>query len=192
MAIFTLASSGDDANEIVSSGVVSITLDGTTTGAKLDGTNHAGFRFTGITIANGATISSAILKFPQLANYSSLGAVIGNQTIYGQAADNPINFSVAANNISARPRTTATGTKPLDTATGSFGSQDIDVTTIVQEIVNRAGWSSGNAIVLMFIGTGVASSSFIQPYMWDYFTGTYASTLTIATGGTTTSTFSTS
>lgn len=181
MATFTTTQSSDDANEVVSSGAVSITTDGTTSAAKLDGTNHGGFRFPNVTVAQGATISSATIQFEQLAGLSGLGSQIGNQTIYGEAADNSAVFATTSNNISGRSRTTATGTKMLDTATGG-ASQTADVTSVIQEIVNRAGWASGNALSILFIGTGTAASNWIQPYMWDYFSGFYHAKLTVTTG----------
>lgn len=177
MAVFSVGSSGDDANEVQSSGAVSTTLDGTTTGARLDGTNHAGFRFTNVTIANAATISSATLTFTQLNAYSFIGGNLAQTTFYGHNADNPINFGVGTSDISARARTTASATGgPDDT------SFSVTATSIVQEIVNRAGWASGNAMVMLAIGTGTTDTKYIQPYMWDYFSGTYYAQLTITTG----------
>lgn len=181
MAIFSTGGSGDDANEVVSSGVMNTTGDGTVAAvSRFDGTNHGGFRFAGVTIANGATINNATLKFDQLSFYSSNGAAVSNTTLYGQNADNPINFGVGASDISARARTTAntTGSNLLDTVTAAQ-TNGYDVAAIVQEIVNRAGWVSGNAMVMLFIGTGTSGSNYIQPYMWDYFSGFYFARLEI-------------
>jgi hypothetical protein len=42
-----------------------------------------------------------------------------------------------------------------------------DVTTIVQEIVNRGGWASGNDLALIAIGNGSADSANKQYYSYD-------------------------
>lgn len=181
MATYTTTGSTDDAGEVAATNVTSVTLDGTTVDAKIHGLNHIGFRFPSITVAQGATVSSAVLKFDLLNNYSGVGTV-STTTVYGEAADTSAAFAATGSNISGRSRTTASvaGSTLNDTNT-QFQTTGITVTSIVQEIVNRAGWSSGNALAILFIGNG-SSGNFVQPYMWDYFSGTYLARLTITTG----------
>lgn len=142
----------------------------------LDGTNHLGLWFGGVTVPNNETISTAKLTFDELSNFSATTAL--NATLYGHATDNAINFSVASKDISNRPRTVASKASLPSTDAWKTG---IDVTAIVQEIVNRTGWASGNAMVLMLIGTGTSGSN-IQPYLWDYFSGFYLARLQITYG----------
>lgn len=177
MAVFATAASADDASEPAPSGTVSIALDGQQTGSpwpRIIGGNHVGFRIPNVTVAQGTTIGSAILAHDQLQNYSGFGDLTG-VTLYGQAADNAAQFAVTSGDISGRARTTANVAGSAIAANSPFSK---DVTSIVQEILNRAGWVSGNAMAFLFISTG-AAGNFIQPYMWDYFSGTYSMRLTI-------------
>lgn len=178
MAIFQTAASADDAIEAVSGGAVIVTGDGQTAGTHdIAGNNHVGFRFPSVTIAQGATILNAKLYFDQLANYTGTGT-IANVTLYGQNVDNAAQFTTTTSDISSRARTSAFVTAMDADQTPWQVPNGTDVAAIVQEIVNRAGWASGNAMAMLFIGTGT-SLRFIRPYQWDYFSGTYLARLEI-------------
>ena len=101
-------------------------------------------RFTGITIAQGATIVEADIKI-----YESIvggGAGSLNYDVYGIDEDNTAEFT---SNPFSRSSTTATYNYQRSLTQGqTFGS---NVTNIVQEIVNRGGWSSGNAMGFKFL-----------------------------------------
>lgn len=178
MATYNTGSSADDAIELVSSGAVSITDHGTNNGVK--GSNHVGFRFPNVTITQGATITSAVLKF-KLANYTGSGNV-DHVTTYAEASDNAAQFTTGTSNISARARTTA------NIAANTLGATDVvwetngfSVASLIQEVVNRGGWVSGNALAILFIGDGTAGN-YVYPYQWDYSSGYYTAILTITTG----------
>jgi hypothetical protein len=140
----------------------------------------SGLRFTSITVPNGATIDLAYISLS--ANNTWLG---GYWTWYGQAADNAAAFSTGED-ITARAYTTnsllvnADGPGATDgtyyrlPATGSLAA-------IVAEITNRAGWSSGNAVV--FVADGNKSSSWSSATYYTY-DGGYGAQLHIEyTGG---------
>ena len=125
----------------------------------------SGFRFPNITIAKGATILSATVSvyFP-IGTYDDMYC-----TVHGHAADNAPNFSTEPNIIStaSRPRTTA-NTGVISQPNWGTGWHNITVTTIVQEIVNRSGWASGNALALLMIAEiGGYSSAYIYDYSGD-------------------------
>jgi hypothetical protein len=125
----------------------------------------SGFRFPNITIARGATILSATVSvyFP-IGTYDDMYC-----TVHGHATDNAPNFSTEPNIIStaSRPRTTA-NTGVISQPNWGIGWHSITVTTIVQEIVNRSGWASGNALALLMIAeTGSYSSAYIYDYSGD-------------------------
>lgn len=107
-------------------------------------TYWAGMRWTGVTVAQAATISSASLEIYTI---NSTNDVAGGAGVYGQAADNAATFAASTNNITGRSRTTASATWSGDL--GGPGWKSLDVTSIVQEIVNRSGWASGNALALL-------------------------------------------
>ena len=79
-------------------------------------------------------------------------------TIQGENADNAGAFISASGNISARARTqAAVQWSPLPWSTVGEAGPDQktpDLSAIVQEIVNRAGWSNGNSLAIIVTGTG--------------------------------------
>lgn len=101
------------------------------------------FRFPSATIANTATITSAVLSVQAASNLSATLSV----RIFGNAADN----AVAPTNKEegdALVRTTAY----VDWSVPSFASGNdytVDITEAIQEIVSRAGWASGNALQII-------------------------------------------
>lgn len=176
---FYVNSSSDDAAED-SSGAMNLSA----TASVFNYNNHFGIRFNNVTIAQGATVNNAYFRFPQLQTYTGTGAINGN--IYGQAIDNAPSFGVSTNDITSRSRTTATVANPAATTawTVDNSNQGINITSIIQEIVNRSGWASGNSIVILLIGNGnSAVSNSITPYTYDYISGYYAEELRVTVGG---------
>ena len=117
-----------------------------------------GLRFAGLPIPKGATIQSAYIQFQCRVQTTEAASL----TIEGQAADNPGTFTKTTNNISSRARTSANvGWVPAPWGTvGAHGpdQQTPGLTSVMQEIVNRAGWNSGNAMVFIITGTGVRTA----------------------------------
>lgn len=112
-----------------------------------------GMRWPGIAIPRGAIITAAYIQFSAKASQS----VVTSLTIRGQAADNPPAFCSTARDISSRPRTGAAATwAPVPWAAGEVGANQRtpDLSALVQEIVNRPGWTSGNALAIIITGTG--------------------------------------
>lgn len=108
----------------------------------------AALRFASVDLPQGADISQATLTL-------TVSTVGGNPdtTCYGLAVDDLEAFADPGNLPSAIARTTAS--QPF--APNNSGSVGINVTTILQEIVNRAGWESGNALGFVFedeVGSG--------------------------------------
>jgi hypothetical protein len=113
-----------------------------------------GTRFQGVAIPPGATITNAYLQFQADEAHS----VATNLTIRGQAADNPSVFGTTNGDLSSRPTTTASQTWTVDPwlAVGDAGTaqRSPNLAAIIQEIVSRPGWTSGNAVVLLITGSG--------------------------------------
>jgi len=113
-----------------------------------------GMRFTDISIPNGAMITNAYVQF-QAAKTDSVATSL---TLRGQASDNAPTFTTATSNISSRPLTAAS--VPWTPAAWTQGAQGPaqrtpDLSAVLQELVDRAAWSPGNAVVLIVSGTGV-------------------------------------
>ncbi|MCZ2112805.1 MAG: hypothetical protein LC131_02960, partial [Anaerolineae bacterium] len=162
--VVQVSASNDDAIENRSNGNVSRTGN-----IEISSTyNPAGVRFQNVTIPKNATIDSATLNV----YVSSSSIDEPNLYIYGQAVDNAGEFLNATNDISSRTKTTAKTTWYVaspGTGTGSKTSPDIKA--VIQEIVNRAGWASGNALVLIFVDISGSNFRFRS---WDIDTATAA------------------
>ncbi len=110
-----------------------------------------GFRWDNVTIPKGATIDSAYVEI-----YCDVDTADEPQhDFYGEDEDNPGVFVAGTgnNNISGRTRTSAT-VRWSNADLGAPGSfQTPNIKTIIQEIIDRAGWASGQAMVIVCRGT---------------------------------------
>ncbi len=112
--------------------------------------SYTGLRFNGVNIPRNATITAARLEF-----YSTSGQWISmDLQIAGEAADNSAAFS-SSNRPSTRLLTTARvdHSSNMGWSTGTWYAFD-DMKIVVQEIVNRSGWQSGNSLSIILRGTG--------------------------------------
>ena len=113
------------------------------------------FRFQNITIAQGATIASAYFK-PYKSSYPSVPLVIN-----GIDADNASAPSAGSDLASSN----FTSANVSWSSSVGFGQQtSSDIKTIIQEIVNRSGWSSGNAMMLAVV---TSTFSYAGQYNWN-------------------------
>jgi hypothetical protein len=148
-----VAAGSDDAEERPWGGVP---LASTDLDMTLDSTYQqtVGLRFTGVTIPRGSTIQHASIQFQ--ADETSSDAT--SLSIRGQAADQAPTFSNTDLNITSRPRTsTAVTWNPAPwLVKGQAGpdQQTPNLAAVIQEIVNRSGWASGNALVIIIDGQG--------------------------------------
>lgn len=121
-------------------------------------------RFLNVGIPKGSTIVSAKITF-----YSNvaLSGIVCNLRIYGEASDNASTFSTVAN-YNARVRTTAYVNWSAIPAWGAGVWYDSpNISTIIQEIINRSGWVSGNALVIYTDDNGSSWSAYREPALWD-------------------------
>ena len=109
-----------------------------------------GVRFLNVAIPQGATIDAAYLSFR---------AADGNSEdtdlrLYGEDSDNGLRFSTDEDNLSGRSRTTASVIwNNVATWSNNQYYNSPDISSILQEIVDRPGWSSGSAIVILIQST---------------------------------------
>ena len=115
----------------------------------------AGLRYRNLNIPQGATILSARIQFTTFGTNNQNPSVL---TIAGEAADNSGQFQNVANNITSRAQTSSSvGWSPAAwNLVGEAGPDQLtpDLSSIVQEVVNRPGWASGNALSFFVDGTG--------------------------------------
>lgn len=141
-------------------------------------TQYVGYRFTNVTIPAGSTITAATLNVEVYSGSYDDPDV----TIYADDSDSAAAFTTTANDISGRTQTTAT-TAWNATAIGTGIKTTPDFKTSVQEVIDRAGWASGNAMAIIYKGN---SGSAIRTRAWDAGTGSPAEisiTYTAPAGG---------
>ncbi len=148
-----VSASSDDAEERPSG---SVKLASSDLELTQDKTNQqiVGMRFTGLNIPPGATIQNAYLQFQA----DETGSDPTSLTIQAEAADNATTFTSTRGNISSRTTTNAAvpwSPAPWNTK-GEAGpnQQTPNIATVIQELVNRPGWSSGNSLAIIVTGTG--------------------------------------
>jgi hypothetical protein len=146
-----VAASTDDVEESASG---SYSASSTDLELVYDGSNQkVGIRFPNLTVPAGATITRAYVQFEADETQSEATSL----SIQGQAADNAVTFS-SATKPSTRPRTTAAvGWSPVPwTLVSEAGpnQRTPDLSAVVQEVVGRPGWVSGNGLALIVTGTG--------------------------------------
>jgi len=118
-----------------------------------------GIRFTGISIPKGSLITRAYLQF-QVDN-TTKNTDPCNVWIKAQADDNPLTFASVTFNISSR--LTLNDSVYWAIPNGSWNvigdagadQRSTNIAQLVQALVNRQGWTSGNAMAFLLTGTGL-------------------------------------
>jgi hypothetical protein len=126
----------------------------------VDGTvgQQVGLRFTGISIPAGAIVTGAYLQFQT----DEVGSIATSLQIRGVDVDDAAPFTVAANDLSSRPTTTAFASwQPapwtlIDEA--RTAQRTPDLAEILQEIIDRSGWQEGNDLAFVITGTGTRTA----------------------------------
>ncbi len=149
-----IISSSDDAEESemglvnVSSSDLELVVDGNVS-------QFVGMRFSNLEINQGAVIDSAFIQFTA-DEANNLNPCSLN--IYGEASDDAETFTNGNNNISSRPKTNASLIwSPEDWETigeNGIAQRTVDITSVVQEIVDRTGFNSNSSIVIIVEGIG--------------------------------------
>ena len=118
------------------------------------GDQTVGIRFRGVEIPPGATILAAHLQFQVDETDSAPTALI----LRGEASDDAAPIAKSAFNLSSRALTSASATwSPAPwTTRGEAGvdQRTPDLRAVIQEIVDRPGWASGNAVAILITGSG--------------------------------------
>ena len=115
-------------------------------GSSTSTLNWWGLRFLNVDVPQGAMIASATITFR--ASEASVTTASG-MTLWGQLATNPATFNDSSNNITSRPRTTATAAWSVPQWTSGSDYATPSLAAIVQEIVDQSGWAANNALVII-------------------------------------------
>ena len=130
-----------------------------------------GYRFTGVTVAQAATIYSATVDF-RIDGRGLSGTDVKIKT-WGIDEDNVGGFGSDL----GKTKTTAYETQNVASGSGSYFG--INVKDEVQEIVNRGGWSSGNAMGFYTFNDSSPSGAYIA----DLLGSAYDTFLTVLVTG---------
>ncbi len=156
-----VSAGNDDAEQRVGDGYMyfnSSDLELTNDPGVAKDNQSVGMRFNGVTIPRGSTITQAYIVFQVDETSSEATSIV----FHGQAADNAGAFSSAAYNLSSRAKTSAAVSWNNIPAWNTVGArqQTPDLSSVIQEVVNRSGWVAGNSLVIIVDGSGrrVASS----------------------------------
>lgn len=146
----------DDAEESSSSGSVNLSSSDLELGYR--GRQIVGVRFNNLDIPKGAVIIDAHIQFTVDESDEDESLV----SINAQATDHAPAFTSSSYDISSRSKTEATINWAISNWP-SEGEADVDqktpdLSTIVQEVVDRSGWAVGNAIVFLIEGTGTRTA----------------------------------
>lgn len=117
---------------------------------------NVGLRFTTIALDQGVTIDAGTQIELKVYSWDSSGAA-GRFIVYGDDVDNAAAWSGSSRPSQITQTTASTTVNKGDLSAGD--SQSIDVQSIVDEIVQRTGWSSGNAMRFGFIDNSPAYKS---------------------------------
>ena len=113
-----------------------------------------GLRFNSIDVPQGATITNAYLQFT--VDETNTGTT--NLTIVGEDVDNAETFGTAPYEITDKTKTQASvswSPPNWNTVGDQTGDQQSpDISSIIQEIVNRPGYTINNSMIIIITGTG--------------------------------------
>ncbi len=152
----TVSSCEGDAEQWANGGNLQICGDPAVTdldlGVQGRNANVTAMNWGGWTIPAGATITDAYIQFTASSN--SVGSAA--YTVYGEAADNPPLFSTTDDVVSRTATSSSVSWTPGTWTAGDSGTaqKTPDLTAIIQEIVDRPGYATGNNIVLAIDGKG--------------------------------------
>ncbi len=147
-----VASGADDAEELAIDGsidIMSSDLDLIEDNPEIY--SAIGIRITNITIPQGAVVTNAYLEF--VADEAQTGAT--SLAISAEATGNAATIPTTAYALTSKTKTTATASwSNLPAWTVGNTYQSADISSVVQEIINRGDWASGNAMTFIIEGTG--------------------------------------
>src|SRR3989344_5739271 len=135
-----------------------------------DERRNVGIRFTNINIPRGSTINSASVEIYVDDDNDA------NLDFFAHRVDNAPSFS-SSPGLDVTSRTTpSASTAWVQSNLGSGWKTSPSIRPVIQEIVNRSGWSSGNAMAILLKGKNSGSAE-VTFRSWDYSGHTFGAKL---------------
>lgn len=134
-----------------------------------------------VTIPQGSTITTAFVRFTA---YASLSGNTTKHIIYGHDVDNAPNILTdevgGVTDFFYCPKTTANVTwNGIESWVDGNTYDTPELSTIIQEIINRAGWESGNNLQILFKDNGSSNNAYRRASSLEYSGGSEKSELHI-------------
>lgn len=126
--------------------------------------NDPFIRFSNVSIPEGATINSAFIEFTSSIAISN---TICNLNIYLNKSDDAI-APTDVSEFNALSLTEAVAWNNVESWSSDYAYNSVDFKTILQTIINRAGWSSGNALQTIIKNNGSSSGAGRLFYSYNY------------------------
>lgn len=120
-------------------------------------------RFQNVAIPNSAVITAASIQFQ--ANSSLAGTTV-NVNIKGDASDNATAPTTRATHTGKTRTSASVNWQPGGQTAGSNYTTP-DISSVIQEIVNRAGWVSGNALQILIDNNGSSANARREEKAYD-------------------------
>ncbi len=114
-------------------------------------------RFTSVTIAQGSTVSAAIIDYYSNGTFSGTTC---NATIYCNDEDDAAAPTDRLDYEAKSVTTANTAWNSIPTHSTGTNYQTADFTSAAQEVLDRAGWVSGNAMMVLIKNNGSSASAF--------------------------------
>lgn len=111
-------------------------------------------RFQNVLVGQADTIDAATAQV-----YIHSGNRNANIDIFAEDVDNAANFVDTAD-VTSRDRTGTSVAWVENSLTQNTYNTSPEIKTVIQELVNRGGWSSGNALVMLYDGKSDVNQSF--------------------------------
>ena len=110
-----------------------------------------GIRFPNLTIPQGATITAASIEF----TVDETSSTTTDLVFRAQFTGNAPTFTTTSGDISSRSLTAASASwSPGSWSSVGAKHTSADLSAVIQEVVNRGDWNSGNAIAIIITGSG--------------------------------------
>ncbi len=129
------------------------------------GSYMAGMRFCKVDVPQGAHISNAVLTMRSARAYSNgLGAV--RTPIYAEATDDAAAFDESGRRVNNLTKTNTSVVWDLSSAVWERDAwyESVDISSVIQEVIDRSGWSAGNALVVV---CGIDQATISNREVWS-------------------------
>ena len=118
------------------------------------GTLRNFYRFTAVSVPS-SSVSSAVITLRATRNDTVTPCIVALSAIAEDSASAPSSYSDAI----SRTLTSSASSWTLGSWSSGSDYTSTDLATAIQEVIDRAGWASGNAIVVVASDNGSSSSA---------------------------------